>query len=134
MKKISLVFVFFVISCAGEPPVENIVCDHEVACAEYPAWQTEYTFIEGYSNYECEPCWRDYEHSLAGDCCACDPDTHHTWCDEDGTGIYHCSPIGLFEHEGCSGYCFRMYGYSAWFTNDDVCVGEVGDAFCDCGE
>lgn len=135
MKKMVLfICVLFAVSCAGEPPVEPVFCDHDVECAEYPTWQTAWTYDEGYSNYECEPCWYIYRLSQKGECCACNPETHHTWCDEDRAGIYHCSPMGHFDHESCAGYCQRMLGPSAWYTNDDVCVGETGSATCDCGE
>lgn len=130
----SVVCALFVFSCAGEPPIEPEVCNHEVECVEYPTWQTEETFMEGYSNYECEPCWYYHRHNQRGECCVCDPETHHTWCDADGKGIYHCSPMGHFEYESCSSYCYRMLGDAAWFTNDDVCAGADGFAICDCGE
>lgn len=134
MKTTLLLYSFFVFSCAGEPPVESAICNREVECAEYPAWQTEWTFDNGYSNYECEPCWYEFRHTQKGVCCSCNPEKRHTWCDEEGIGIYHCSPSGYFEHENCASYCVRALGDGAWFTNDDVCVDIDGLAICDCGE
>jgi hypothetical protein len=143
MGKLILVLAVFVVSCAGDPPAEPLFCIHDIECAEYPTWQTEYTFTEGYSNYECEPCWFSEKYNQRGECCACNAETHHHWCDEDGTGMYHCaprsvdSPLGHLEHYSCATDCLRRFGDSAWYTADDSCWDAYpgdGEAECDCGE
>jgi len=106
---------------------EGDVCHRDFECREYPTWETWDSRNGGYFQSECVPCWYEYRRVLMGQCCTCNPDTNHNWCNEDGDGFYHCSPSGEFDALSCGGYCAR-FGY----PYGDRCIMVDGEAECDC--
>lgn len=110
IKKVFLIFFLFLPACVIETEeiVDDDICNRDFECLEYPTWQTEETYLEGFSNYECEPCWYYLRHSQKGNCCACNPEVYHKWCSSDSNGFYHCSSRGYFEYVSCYSWCVRI--------------------------
>lgn len=136
MKRATIIFVLFTAGCldttgyVGEVPDntdEDVVCNRDFECSEYPTWQSWGTYHDGDSEFACEPCWYNHHYEQRNDCCSCDPEIHPKWCSSGGGAIYFCSPLGSFVRRDCANYCaFFAYPFG------DTCVEVNGEAQCDC--
>lgn len=109
MKRTILALLIVASGCIGTMGgvSEEQTCHRDFECVEYPVWQTWETAREGWSDYECEPCWWGHHRQQRGDCCSCNSDVSD-WCSGGDEGVYHCTPLGEFEYESCASWCQRV--------------------------